>query len=111
MLDQVMSKLIGGEMQSPHILSGGTRLEVSPAAIGSGKTLSICRVNRAPDHKEVAIFKGSLRRVGWDLAGAGATVTIERDGLNDWIGYIWTLVPARDVKPAGKQAVQPGLFG
>lgn len=111
MLDKLLERLIAGGTASPHVLSGGTRLEVAPAAIGSGQTLSICRVNRAPQAKEIAIFRGSLKRIGWDLAGAGVTVTIERDGLNDWVGYMWTLAPARGAKPAGEQAVQPGLFG
>jgi hypothetical protein len=112
MLDDVLRMLIVGQIQSPHVQAGGARLEVGHAAVGSGLTLSICRTNHGPDAKEMAIYRASLRRLGWALGEPGLPVSIAHGQMNDWIGTQWRLVEVK-VKPASDPdaVVQPGLFG
>lgn len=97
MLETILTEIIAGRRPTPHHMTNGARLDWNEKA----GQLIITRINRAPDDREMAIFKAYIKRVGFRVTIN--TPTEIEPGVNSWVGYCLTLAALEPVQPAAKQ--------
>ena len=97
MLEIILREIIAGTRPTPHHMTNGARLDWSAKA----EQLTITRLNKSPDEREMAIFKAFIKRAGWRVS---VTTPAELDpGVNSWVGHTLQLVKVIPAPPAAKQ--------
>jgi hypothetical protein len=97
MLETILTEIIAGKRATPHYQSHGARLDYDDKT----QQLTITRINKAPDDREMGIFKAYLKRVGYRVT-TSTPAEIE-PGVNSWVGYQLQLVALVPETPAAKQ--------
>lgn len=97
MLEIILREIIAGSRQTPHHLEHGARLDYN----AQSQQLTITRLNRAPDEREMSIFKAYIKRVGFRIS-TSAPAEID-PGVNSWVGHTLQLVKLDQPAPAAKQ--------
>lgn len=97
MLETILREIITGSRPTPHHLEHGARLDYN----AQSQQLTITRLNRAPDEREMSIFKAYIKRVGYRVSSS-APAEID-PGVNSWVGHRLQLVPIETPAPAVKQ--------
>ena len=97
MLEIILREIIAGSRPTPHHLEHGARLDYD----AQSQQLTITRLNRAPDDREMGIFRAWIKRVGYRVSSS-SPAEIE-PGINSWVGHRLQLVKLEPEKPAAKQ--------
>ncbi len=97
MLETILREIIAGSRQTPHHLEHGARLDYDAQA----QQLTITRLNRATDEREMSIFRAYIKRVGYRVSSS--TPAEIEPGINSWVGHRLQLVKLEPVHPAAKQ--------
>ena len=97
MLETILREIIAGSRPTPHILEHGARLDWN----AQSQQLTITRLNRAPDDREMAIFRAWIKRGGYRVSTI-SPAEIE-PGINSFVGYCLHLVKLEPEAPAAKQ--------
>ena len=66
MLETILREIIAGSRQTPHHLEHGARLDYDAQA----QQLTITRLNRATDEREMSIFRAYIKRVGYRVSSS-----------------------------------------
>lgn len=97
MLEIILREIIAGSRKTPHHLEHGARLDWN----AQSQQLTITRLNRAPDDREMGIFRAWIKRVGYRVSSS-SPAEIE-PGVNSWVGHTLQLVKLDQPAPAAKQ--------
>lgn len=97
MLENILREIIAGSRQTPHHLEHGARLDWN----AQSQQLTITRLNRAPDDREMGIFRAWIKRVGYRVSSS-TRAEIE-PGINSFVGYALQLVKLEPETPVAKQ--------
>lgn len=97
MLEIILREIIAGSRKTPHHMEHGARLDYNTQA----QQLTITRLNRAPDEREMSIFRAYLKRVGYRVSSS--TPAEIEPSVNSWVGHRLQLVPIETPAPAAKQ--------
>jgi hypothetical protein len=97
MLEIILLEIIAGTRPTPHHMTNGARLDYDTQS----HQLTVTRINRAPDDKEMAIFRAYLKWVGYRVSTS--TPHEIEPGINSFVGYLLQLVKLEPVQPAAKQ--------
>lgn len=97
MLETILTEIIAGKRPTPHHMTNGARLDWDEKP----GQLTITRINKSPDDREMAIFKAYLKRVGYRVT-VSSPAELE-PGVNSWVGHCLTLATIEKPQPAAKQ--------
>jgi hypothetical protein len=97
MLETILTEIIAGKRATPHYQSHGARLDYDDKT----QQLTITRLNKSPDDREMSIFKAYIKRVGYRVTSS--TPAEIEPGVNSWVGRTLQLVALVPEMPAAKQ--------
>ena len=97
MLEIILREIIAGTRPTPHHMTNGARLDWN----AQSNQLTITRINKSPDEREMAIFKAYIKRVGYRVSVS--TPAELEPGVNSWVGHTLQLVKLEPETPAAKQ--------
>jgi hypothetical protein len=97
MLEIILREIIAGSRPTPHHMTNGARLDYDAQT----HQLTITRLNKSPDDREMGIFRAFIKRVGYRVS-TSSPAEIE-PGINSFVGYRLQLVALVPESPAAKQ--------
>jgi len=97
MLEIILREIIAGKRVTPHHMKHGARLDWD----AQSQQITITRLNRAPDDREMGVFRAYIKRVGYRVT-TSTPVEIE-PGVNSWVGHTLQLIRLEPVQPTAKQ--------
>lgn len=75
MLETILREIITGKRATPHHMTNGARLDYD----AKFQQLTVTRLNRATDEREMSIFRAYIKRVGYRVSSS-TPAEIERAG-------------------------------